>query len=432
MIPLYGYFEAKGYVRIPTKLLILLSAVFAIIPWCSAFAVDWSLTPSVTLSELYDSNVRFSSRTPANASKSDFITNLTPVISITGDTERTKFKFDTITTGQKYVNNPSYDTINTNTKASLNYLWSPRLSTDVNFGFIHDWTLDDQIEKAGITTIRTERFHYEFGLGGKYALSEPLVLSASAGVGLNSYPSGLLQDQSTVQVNVTPIWSLSHRDSIGLSSTYVYADFDNNNTLLPGYSNAADIKTFSEMLYFQRLFSETLSFKFGAGYQFTSSEHRELGINANPPPIFSSVKVSSDNSSPVFTAEVKKDWTERFSTTFAANMEEYSDVSARSFEKTSFRGAAKYRLSELTSVLFDVKYDINSQNTNGNEEIEYYRLSPAIQRDISESLMLTLAGSYEHEKDRNFGGVSGNESNVDRFRTWAELTYKWPRFLSSH
>ncbi|MCE5336087.1 MAG: hypothetical protein LLG06_16010 [Desulfobacteraceae bacterium] len=432
MIPLYGYSGRWKYALFPTKFLILFSAFLAFLPIGSAFAIDWSLTPSVTLSEMYDSNVRFSSRTPAGSSKSDFITNLTPIISVSGESERTKIKIDTVTQGQKYVNNPHYDTINTDTKASVSYLWSPRLSTDANFGFIHDWTLDDQVEKSGITTVRTERFHYDLGFGGKYALTEPLFLQARAAVGLTTYPSGLLQDQTTFQANLTPVWSLSHRDSIGLSSSYVYADYSNNVNTLPGYSNQADISTFSEMLYFQRLLSETLSFKFGAGYQYTSANHRELGINSYPPPLFTSIKVNSDDSSPVFMAEVKKDWTERFTTTVSANMEEYSDVNARSFEKTSFRGSGKYRLSELTSVLFDAKYDMNSQNANGSEEITYYRLCPAIQRDISESLVITFAGSYEHETDKNFGGINGNESHVERFRTWAELTYKWPRFLASH
>lgn len=424
MIPVLRYFGWRILAVFRKKFLILF-AVPLIFCWNTALAVDWSLTPSVTLSEQYDSNVRFSKGPVPNGSKSDFITNLIPVISVTGETEQTKFRFDTTTTAQAYVNNPHYDTINTDTKAVLTRQWTPRFSTDTNFGFIHDWTLEDQLQQAGIRTVRTERFRYDGGMGAKYAMSESWMLAVGGRAGQTDYPSGSLPNLLTAGGSITPVWAVNAKNNIGLSSSFDHADFKNTST----------IDNFSEMLYWENLVNETTSFKLGAGYQFTTIDFKTrvpiFVIPGLPFYYFAEKPVTAHESSPVFIASLKKDWTERFSTNLMASAEEYNDANARSFQKTSFRGSARYLLSELTTLGFDAAYDFNTQTAQGDEQINYYSLTPSIQRNLSESFILTLAGSYEHQTDKDFG-VVGTEASVERFRTWAQLTYKWPRFFASH
>ena len=99
-----------------------------------AFADDWSFTPSVSLSQSYDSNFRFITTPAPGTTKSDCITSLSPVLSVTGETEQTKFQFDTTTNAQSYIENPRFDIVNENATASLTESWSQRFSTQCKFG----------------------------------------------------------------------------------------------------------------------------------------------------------------------------------------------------------------------------------------------------------------------------------------------------------
>ena len=390
----------------------------------SAFAFDWSFTPSATLSQSYDSNFRFlATPPPPGSTKGDYITSFSPVVSVTGANEETIFQFDTTTSAQSYVLNPKFDIINTNTTASLTESWSPVFSTSANFGFVHDSTLEDQLLTSGIVTQKVERFVYIGGLGAQYALNESVNLVVSSSVVDTIYPSGTLPGSDVYQGTITPIWTITPRDSIGLTSNYSYTD----------YSNATVVKTLTEMLYWQRDLTETLNVKLSGGYYFTTIDYILPTVAFIPlPPHLVNLPETSQSSNPVYGVDVKKDWSERFSTTFSAAEQEYNDVNARSFNSTSISGTASYKLSELTTFNFTARYNMNDQVSQGGEKIDYYIINPAIERNLTENLLVRLSGSYENESDSNYGGVAGKNIVYDRYRTWVDLTYKWPRFLASH
>ena len=139
-------FKRKREASYCLRVLFFFVTVVLVVLYCNgAFAADWSFTPSVTLSELYNSNITFSSTSAPGVPGGDFITKLKPVLSVTGQTETTVFQFNTDTTGETYLKNPKYDTVNTDTSASLTELWTPRFSTDANFTFYHDYTLENAL-----------------------------------------------------------------------------------------------------------------------------------------------------------------------------------------------------------------------------------------------------------------------------------------------
>jgi hypothetical protein len=170
------------------------------------------------------------------------------------------------------------------------------------------------------------------------------------------------------------------------------------------------------------------------GYYFTTLDFTTQALEFIPPSRIMIVNrpATENDSNFVFGLDLKKDWSDRFSTTLSAGNQQYNDVNARSFDSTFFSGTAKYALSELTTVNFLAKYNMNNQISQGTEKIDYYIINPSIERNLTENLIVRLSGSYEHESDKDYGGVAGARLNVDRFRTWVDLTYKWPRFFSSH
>lgn len=390
---------------------------------CS-FAADWSFTPSVTFSEKYDSNITFSSTFPPGVPKGDYITCLEPVFSIMGETDKTKFLFQTDTTGEKYIENPRFDTINTNTYTNLTELWSPRFSTGTNFRFVHDYTLENELETSGIATQKAERFQYNAGGDVKYAIADNVNLQA---VGnyidtiYPSHPSGL-PDYNTYQATVTPIWSITPRMDIGLSSNFIRQDY-------PSFS--AEINTVTEMINWKGLLTPTVTLNLSTGYYYTWTSYITQVVRYIPPapPVLATAPGSGSDSGPAAAATLKKDWSQRFSTTLMANKSQYSDPYARSFDKTSVGLSASYRLSELTTLNLSATYDMDDQITQGNLNIDYIYIGPAIEQRISENLIATLRGSYELETNSNTGG---SPYHVDRCLVWIELTYKMPRLWSSH
>lgn len=408
-----------------TRTLFIIALIIPAALFCNcAFAADWSFSPSVTLSEMYNSNITFSSTSAPGIPKGDFITSLQPVISITGQTEQTKFKFDTITTGKKYVENPRFDTVDTDTNTSLSELWSPRFSTDASFRFIHDYTLENELETSGIVTQKAERYQFNVGVGGKYALSESLNLVANGTYIDTNYPShpANLPGYQVYQGVITPIWSITPRDNIGLSSNFYWVDY-------PSFQ--ATVKTITEMLYWQRFLSETLNFRLSAGYYFTSASFVTQVVKFIPPfpPVVVRKPGTASDSGPAAAVDIRKDWSERFSTTLFASKQQYDDPYARSFDKTSVGVSARYGLTELTTVNFRAAYDMNDQTSQGTEKIDYVNIGPSIERRLSENFTARLSGSYELETYRNSGGPG---VDVDRYSVWFQLTYKWPRFLSTH
>jgi hypothetical protein len=427
------------YLRLPVAAMLLCVFCASAV---NTFAADWSFTPSATLSETYNSNIRFTPTTLPGESKNDFITSFTPVVSVTGQTEQTQFTFNTVTSAQAYVLNPWLDTINTNTSAALTETWSPRFSTTANLGLVHDYTLEEQLQASGIIAQRTEHYQYSSGLSCTYGLNESWNLLASGLYARSTYPSGTLPDTDSYQATITPVWAISERNNVGLSSTFSYMTYGSSSGG-PANGSGTKIETLTEMLFFQRQFSETLGFKLGGGYYFSSLDYiaptrKFLGYLPipGPPyaiPVYTIVyqPATGTDGGFVFSADLNKDWSERFSTVFSAGRQQYNDVNARSFNSTFVSGSAIYKWSELTTVNLTARYNINDQITQGNQKIDYYTISPSIERNLTENLVIRLSGSYEHEYE-TYGVIGATILNLPRYSTWVDLTYKWPRFLASH
>jgi len=388
-----------------------------------AFAADWSFTPSVSLSQSYDSNFRFIETPVPGTTKGDFVTSLTPVLSVSGETEQTKFQFDTTTNAQSYIENPKFDIINENATASLTELWSQRFSTSVNFGLIHDSTLNEQLEASGIITQWAERYVYTLGLGAKYDLSESLSLAVSGLAADTIFPSGTSPNSDLYQGTITPTWAVTPKDNVGLSTNFSDTDYTTTT------SAATTIKSITESLFWQRQMSDTLRFKLSGGYYFSMIDFTVPAIEfIRIPPFLKLVNLpeTATDGGLVYSADITKDWTERLSTTFSAGKQQYNDVNAQSFDSTYVSGTVSYKLSERTTFNFMARYNTNDQLSPGNSTIDYYILSPSIETSLTENLLVRLSGSYEYETE-----TPGNV-NLDRYRTWVDLTYKWPRFFASH
>jgi hypothetical protein len=381
-----------------------------------AAAADWSFSPWISLSQMYDSNIRFTDKDQ----QSDFIATLKPVFSLTGDTELTHFRLDSITTGQIYYDNSNLDALFTDTKASVSKEWTSRLSSNFSARFVRDSTLETQLEEAGLRATRTERDLYDIGAGGKYAVSELLDIEVSGNIGQTFYPDGTFPDAFDWSASATPIWKVTERDKIGLSSSYAFKDYQDSST----------IKTLSEVIYWERLFNETTTLRLGGGYRHTEVDFFTFEFRIVPPNRLAIVKVPqvSTDSGLLVLADLKKDWSDRLSTTLSAGRDEYNTADVKSFQRNFARLATRYLLSELTTVKCDVRVDFNTELNPGNEETNYVAVTPSIERKITKDLSVSLTGSYERQVTDNVGP----ETTAERYRGWLSLNYQLPRLWASH
>jgi len=385
------------------------------------YGADWSVSPAVSLTQEYNDNILFS----RHDEQDDFIAKLKPSIEIIGQTEQTQFKLNSSVTGEKYFDHSNLDTLITDNTASLRHYWNEKLSTTLSANFRKDNVLETEIERAGLTGVRKDRYRYGFDLSGTYAFSDTLSLTLGGGGSFSEYPNGPYPDLDLWQVSVNPMWAISPKDTLGLLVNYYDAD----------YKDVGTIRTLVQSLYWRRDLTEKTYIVLGAGYRRTRTKYKvsTLSIIIDPGTgalIITPVEKdeTSTDSGFIFNFSLNYKWTERFSTTVNAGREQYNSVDARSIERSFIRGTLRYRLTEKASVNCNMGYDITNEEGRLGEDTDYVRVAPYLSYRYTEKLTFRLGGSYEYKKNE----TDTYSYSRNRFRSWFTVTYQWPRLLASH
>jgi len=390
----------------------------------STHAADWAFSPSISISERYDSNINFSFQNQED----DFITYVTPVFTITGETEKSKFRSDSTVTLEKYFKHTRYDDIEYDFNNVLSHQLTERFSAEAGAHFAKDTTLDTQLDQSGLSAERADRFLFDFGLEEKYAISERLTASVSEGGGTVLYPDGQFPDTSSWRLGSDLGYLLTPRDTLHLSLSYWTTDYTyTSEEVLP--VEASLTSTLQEIILWERAMSETTSLRLGVGYRMTWTESFRRTLELDPDFGLRSIKEKVDNQDGglVFLSALEKVWSERFSTEFSAGKEQYSSADGQSFDHTYGAVTLKYAISEVTTANGTLRFDHNVAGGGSDEERDYLKFAPSIERRLSTNLSLKLAGSYE----KQLRNTSGFEQDGDRHQVWVQLTYRLPRFLTN-
>ena len=402
-----------------SKLLQLVASIGIFLMLCigDAFAVDWSLSPSVSVSELYDSNINFSFQDK----QSDFITAMKPRFLVSGQTDQDQLNLDSTLVGMIYVDNSQLDRFETYNDGSWVRQWSSRFSTDFGGNFIKTTALESQLQEAGIRTILADQYIYNVRGKGSYALTEVLSLSLGGSAGQTWYPDKQFPDSDNALGNLNLAWKSSEFDTIGLDCAYSYRHYLDTST--------DTVQFVRPGLYWERALGETTTLLLGAGYRFTSIKYFNYIFQFEPPDQVRLVKkwTTDTKSTYDFLATLKTSWTDRLSSSFIAGRDQYSDVDARTYDHMYVGTGVRYGLTDLTTVNCDVRYDYNNEIAQGTQQTDYVRVTPSIDRKLTKDLSVRLSGSYEYERQ----DVADNRQNADRFRAWIELFWQLPRLLES-
>lgn len=383
-------------------------------------AADWYVTPSLDLSEEYNSNVLFNRFNKLD----DFITHVRPRFQGMRDMEASQWKFDVSLNGEKYVSNSALDTLDYNANGSWTETWSPRFQTSFSTLFAHDQTLNTEIEEIGIVSAREDRYRYGADGSGVFSLSERWSLGGGLSARYNDYPDGQSPNLTLLQGNVNPRWQVNERDTAGAVLVFSNADYDND-TL---------DRTLSANLSWERRLSESNLFSLQAGYRYTSLDQeqffRRLVLRPNGTLGFRLVSREENftDGGFVFSGRLVKDWSERLKTAVSAGREHTNASDATAVDRNYIRTTTGFKLTERTSLDADLGYDFTTRLGTTDEDTHYFRASPSLGYQLTPHLVLRVACSYEYAlDDRDVDPFSRN-----RFKTWVALSTNWPRLWGNH
>jgi hypothetical protein len=395
--------------------LIAFGLAWALLQGSPSRAAEWTVTPSISITEEYDSNVLFDETDVID----DLITRVTPRFEGRRDTETGSVAFDAVLFGEKYALNPELDTINGNGQASWTRTWSPRFQTVLNALFARDQTLDAQLDEAGVISAREDRYRYAADGTAIWALSERWSLGGSLAGRFSQYPDGRSPDLLVFQGALNPAWQVTERDTGGVVLAFSHADYENN-TL---------DRTVSGSLSWERKLTEMDRFSLQAGYRYTWLDQEILfGRLVVKPDGTLGIRISnrilsSTDGGFVFSGRSDRDWTPKLRTSLSAGREHTNTSDATSLDRTYIRTSTQFRLTERAALRADLGYDYSTELGGVVENTHYFRGAPSLRYELTPHVSLTVGCSYEYVvEDRRADSFSR-----DRFKTWISLSSTWPK-----
>lgn len=385
-----------------------------------SLAAHWFISPSLELTEEYNSNVLFSDTDRLD----DFITRVRPRLQGNRETEVSRMVFDTVINGEKYAINPDFDTIEGNASGSWTQLWSERFQTRLGGLFAHDETLETELERAGLIENRVTRIRAGANLGVSYALSERWSLGSSVGLQKNQYPDGGNPDLTQLYASLSPAWQWNERNTLGATLGYAYASYD---------AGIID-RTMSATLNWERRLAETRVFRLEGGYRYTALGREVFTffpiLKPDGTVRFRRVKDVEHitDSGFIFSVGVDQLWSERLKTTLAAGREHYNAADGSSADRNYMRTVTTFQLAEKTTLSGELGYDLSTFAGSGGKDEHLLRAAPVLAHRLTEHTSLRLGASYDYSvEDQQPDAINRN-----RVRVWAGITMDWPRLWSNH
>ncbi len=382
-------------------LLIALLCCLAPAPGQGLRAADWSCSPSLEVSEEYNSNLLLSSVYELE----DFITRAIPRVQVEGETERNRFRFETSVPVEKYINHSGFDTVDNRSTVSLASQWLPTFATDLRAHFIKDTTFETELETAGLREDRADRMRYGFDLEGTYWWSERVSLAVSGALEKSNFPDGPYPDALRSRAGLNPAWVIRPGRTAGLYASYAHTDYDTSTT----------IQTVTGTVYWQEDWTERVRSTLGVGYFYTWTDRKAFGIE-------------SEDDGFVFDATLDYSWTERFSLLLSAGSNQYDTVDARSIVRTYVQVSPRYQFSPVLSSGLDFGYDFTTESGLLGRDTHYPRVSAFVRWEFIPHLFLRFYGGYGNLRTARDTG----DTTADRFRAGVAVQAHWPRLLANH
>jgi hypothetical protein len=373
-------------------------------------AADWSVVPSVALRTEYDSNLNYDFTNKI----SDFLFTLTPNANFNYATEALQLQGHLGWTGLVYAKSSNIDHIDQNYGINGTYGVTPRLSLNMNAGYIVDSSLQQELTTGGIIMTRTPRQSLLAAPGFKYALTERLAATAGYLYTPVTYQDPRFQNYTNQQAILTFAYLLANEKTtlswnfLGQDSSYTANQINRTLQFSLGVAHKVSDRW-------------AITLNGGANYSFINSNTQVLSSTQAPGFVLApQARLQQTSLSPYFAVYATRRWERAiFSAGYARDQ---SPSGAGSFNDTNGLSASfSYNFTEkLTGTMaggFSLSQAVSQRTPYNNS---YYNVSPSLNYLLTEQLSLSPGYAYSLRED-----LSGGRSATNH-QAWLMLNYTYP------
>jgi hypothetical protein len=228
------------------------------------------LTPGIRLAAEYDDNIDFTS--DSSNADDDFSGSAIPSIRLRYTTERLDFMGRGEVDFKKYLNQTNFDRTNQFYEARTQYQAHQRWQLTGNYSFLRDETTDLQFEETGRSFERRRAIRHNARAGVQFALTELSDIGSFINYIRADFSGRDNTDYDYYQIELPYTKRLQNQiDTLRLTPAYTRYRSDDNEKG-DGYRLA---------LFWEHLFSETLTFDVTVGGRYTEVKERDGNKNSN-------------------------------------------------------------------------------------------------------------------------------------------------------
>ncbi|MBI5644319.1 MAG: outer membrane beta-barrel protein [Deltaproteobacteria bacterium] len=204
-----------------------------------AFGQDLTVTPSITIEERYDSNVRFNGKSENN--RHDWISSASPLIRISRKRER--YNLDA-----SYRLDANYHSLNTDLnnfthRATLDYGLNLTARTKINLGDTYDYTVDSlRATNTGILVTRTDITANTLSLGVVHAMTQNSDIGVTLKEATLGFDDPALLDTRTDSAELAYGYLFGPKEKVRFSYTFSNYHFNTDGSNVETHSLKAGIK----------------------------------------------------------------------------------------------------------------------------------------------------------------------------------------------
>lgn len=377
-------------------------------------AQDFKFTPGLSFDEQYNDNVYYS-RTDE---EDDFITNITPSLSMNYNTEVMNLFSYGLVRFRRYASENDLDREDYEFGGRVRYRLSEKLRFLGRMFYIQDYTLesryneipdsaidDDPIEdtdyiERGIENFLSEREQYKAYASMAYNLTEVSDINLNYNYFRKTYDSEENTDYDTNRIGLEYNYKLKgQKDKVGANLSYKQRD-----------SDTSDTDSYQLGMVWKHRFSETAYLYTNFGGQYSEQTFNNSGQKEDNWNWFGDVRVRIRGESNIIKAGFRQD------------LNTASDGEAVNVSRLYFD--AKQLLSQRFVFEVDGDFYVTRQNDESLSDVDeiYFDITPSFRYLLTENHSIRLAYNYTIEHDRRLD----EDKDIERNRVWVSLEFRFP------
>lgn len=361
------------------------------------WAKEWTITPSIAVSTLYDDNLDFDSKDE----KDDFGANAVPSLTLDYASELLQFSLTSEVDVIKYFTETDFDRTNHRHGIDGQNILSPRWKMSWDFEYRRDQTIDSVLEETGQSFQRRRVETYDGGAGLFYQVTELSDIGFRTNYRKREYGSDNNTDfeRYTFSLPYTKRFA-NERDIVRMGPSYSVFDSDGEE----------DGKDYRFQLEWERKISETLTSIVGAGGRYTDIEQ-------------------DDGSSDTNWGYIGRMALLKVTDTFKGRIEATRDIRANAnaeiVEVNRLVLSGDKQISERFGIRFyGSGYYTTTESTNTKDEkTTYFELRPSLVYYLTENHYLECQYQYQIKREHDEPGNPVTERN----RAWLGVVLAFPK-----